>query len=129
MPKFREIKISFGKPLYPSDVDMSRKPDGLDEYQFFVNERIELLVREAETFRNDYRNKEPRHVFLALEKPIPLYDWFEAEPKQADHAKQKVSKGGQIETMKFCGFILLAVSFGCCFLASWFIRTQNRRVR
>ena len=37
-PKFREIKVSFGKPLYPSDVDMSQKPGGSDEYQFFVNE-------------------------------------------------------------------------------------------
>ncbi len=45
-PKFREIKVSFGKPLYPSDVDMSEKPDGFDEYQFFVNElrkRVEGL--------------------------------------------------------------------------------------
>jgi long-chain acyl-CoA synthetase len=37
-PKFSEIKVSFGKPLYPTDVDMSKKPDGSDEYQFFVNE-------------------------------------------------------------------------------------------
>jgi len=45
-PKFREIKVSFGKLLYPSDVDMSEKPDGFDEYQFFVNElkkRVEGL--------------------------------------------------------------------------------------
>ena len=32
-----KVSGSFGKPLYPSDVDMSQKPDGSDEYQFFVN--------------------------------------------------------------------------------------------
>lgn len=37
-PKFTEIKITFGKPLYPSDLDMSRKPEDMDKYQFFVNE-------------------------------------------------------------------------------------------
>jgi len=44
-PKFTEIKISFGKPLYPSDVDMSQKPDGSDEYQFFVNELRKRIQR------------------------------------------------------------------------------------
>jgi long-chain acyl-CoA synthetase len=45
-PKFVEITVSFGKPLYPSDLDMSAKPGGLDEYQFLVNElrkRVEDL--------------------------------------------------------------------------------------
>ena len=40
--------------------------------EFFVNERIDLLVREAETFRNDYRNTGRRIVFHALKKPIPF---------------------------------------------------------
>ena len=40
--------------------------------EFFVNERIDLLVREAETFRNDYRDKHYRNIFLALQKPLPL---------------------------------------------------------
>jgi long-chain acyl-CoA synthetase len=37
-PKFTVMKIIFGKPFYPSDLDMSRKPEGMDDYQFFVNE-------------------------------------------------------------------------------------------
>ncbi|MEW6162527.1 MAG: AMP-binding protein [Nitrospirota bacterium] len=42
-PKFHEISITFGKPLYPADVDMSRKPEGMDGYQFFVNELRERV--------------------------------------------------------------------------------------
>lgn len=36
-PKFHQIGVTFGKPLLPPDVDMSRKPEGVDEYQFFMN--------------------------------------------------------------------------------------------
>ena len=79
-------------------------------YTFFVNERIDLLVREAETFRNDYRNEKPRHVFFALEKPVPY-------------------TSRQYDTMRFCGLILLGVSLACSALAAWFIGRQNRSVR
>jgi long-chain acyl-CoA synthetase len=44
-PKFIEMKIIFGKPFYPSALDISRKPEGLDEYQFFVNELKERVKR------------------------------------------------------------------------------------
>ncbi|OHE56168.1 MAG: hypothetical protein A2Z47_06750 [Thermodesulfovibrio sp. RBG_19FT_COMBO_42_12] len=45
-PKFTGIKIIFGKPLHPSDIEISRKPEGMDDYQFFVNElkeRVKVL--------------------------------------------------------------------------------------
>lgn len=42
-PNFTEIKVSFGKPLYPSDVDMAGKPAGMDSYQFFANELRERV--------------------------------------------------------------------------------------
>jgi long-chain acyl-CoA synthetase len=45
-PKFTEMKITFGKPLYPSDIHISIKPEGTDDYQFFVNElreRVKIL--------------------------------------------------------------------------------------
>lgn len=128
--------VDTGTPIEVSAMKVWPKGEDVSPtYEFFVNERIDLLVREAETFRNDYRNKEPRHVFLALEKPIPFYDWFTSDPESSADSKtpaidkDKLPKGGEIETMKYCGFILLAVSLGCCFSASWFIRTQNRRVR
>jgi 1-acyl-sn-glycerol-3-phosphate acyltransferase len=37
-PRFKEVKIIFGKPIYPSDLDFTKKPTGMDDYQFFVNE-------------------------------------------------------------------------------------------
>lgn len=103
--------------------------DARPTYNWFVNERIELLVREAETFRNDYRNKKPKHVFLALEKPIPFYQLFvKEEPELEKSLADPLPKSGQIETMKYCGIILLSVSLACCLLAAWFIRGQNRKV-
>jgi len=42
-PKFAGIKVIFGKPLYPSDLVMSNKPEGIDDYQFFANELRERV--------------------------------------------------------------------------------------
>jgi long-chain acyl-CoA synthetase len=44
-PRFRKIEVMFGKPLYPSDLDLSKKPEGVDEYQFFANELKERVRR------------------------------------------------------------------------------------
>jgi long-chain acyl-CoA synthetase len=37
-PKFKKIKIVFGKPFYPSDLDIDKMPAGTDKYQFFADE-------------------------------------------------------------------------------------------
>jgi long-chain acyl-CoA synthetase len=37
-PKFVKITLALGQPLYPRDVDFSKKPGGMDEYQFFANQ-------------------------------------------------------------------------------------------
>ena len=42
-PKFVKIKVTFGRPFYPADLDLSGKPDGMDKYQFFVNELREKV--------------------------------------------------------------------------------------
>jgi long-chain acyl-CoA synthetase len=49
-PRFKEIKIIFGNPIYPSALDFSKKPTGIDEYQFFVNELREKVkdLKESE---------------------------------------------------------------------------------
>jgi ABC-type multidrug transport system ATPase subunit len=120
--------VDTGSPIEVSTMKVWPKGDDvLPTYKWFVNDRIELLVREAETFRNDYRNKEPRHVFFALEKPIPFYDLFSSSSKEPENA-YPVSPSGQIKTMKFCGIVLLSVSIGCCLLSARFIRQQNRKV-
>ena len=36
-PKFTEIRITFGKPLYPRDIDLTERPERIDNYQLFVS--------------------------------------------------------------------------------------------
>jgi len=42
-PKFHEVRITFGRPMYPSDLNLSQKTDDIDDYQFFVNELREKI--------------------------------------------------------------------------------------
>lgn len=44
-PEFRKIRLTFGKPFHPSGLDLSQKPEGMDEYQFFANEVRERVRR------------------------------------------------------------------------------------
>lgn len=46
-PRFTKIRITFGSPLYPSEIDLSKKPERVDDYQFFadtVRERVNKLI-------------------------------------------------------------------------------------
>jgi ABC-type multidrug transport system ATPase subunit len=92
--------------------------------EFFVNERIDLLVREAETFRNDYRDKERRIVFHALKKPIPF---MSAAP--ADFTNKYVEPANEIETQKYCGIVLMGTIIGCLLISIRVISMQNRKTR
>jgi ABC-type multidrug transport system ATPase subunit len=104
--------------VWPDD-DAGARPAS----EFFVNERIELLVQEAETFRNDYRNTERRIVFHALQKPLP---WAKELPA---NNSLYVEREGEIETQKYCGFILAGFIVVCGIIATFFISRQNRRTR
>lgn len=45
-PRFTKIEVMFGRPFHASSLDMTKKPEQLDAYQFFVNEvrkRVEEL--------------------------------------------------------------------------------------
>jgi ABC-type multidrug transport system ATPase subunit len=92
--------------------------------EFFVNERIDLLVREAETFRNDYRDRERRIVFHALKKPIPFM-----RPAAVETARDYVPPDDEIETQKFCGAVLAAIIAGCGVISALIISSQNRQTR
>ena len=77
--------------------------------EFFVNDRIDLMVREAETFRLDYRNEDkPRHIFLALKKPVAR-DW--------------------VDTVDYDSAILILVILGTGLATSAVLGIQNRRTR
>ncbi len=129
--------VNEGTPLEVASMKVWPDGDGVKPtYTFFVNERIDLLVREAETFRNDYRNKKPKHVFLALEKPVPFYGKVKSmigedgNPEATDLLEIDMpEESGQIETMKFCGWVLLGVSLGCSGITALVIGRQNRAVK
>ena len=104
--------------VWPED-DPKARPTS----DFFVNERVDLIVREAETFRNDYRNTERRIVFHSLKKPLP---WA----KKVERPKALfVEAEDEIDTQKFCGFILMAFILACGGTATWVISRQNRETR
>ena len=92
--------------------------------EFFVNERIDLLVREAETFRNDYRDQTRRIVFHALKKPIPFM-----KAKTGRSAQEYVVRDDEVETEKYCGFVLAGIILGCGVVSTVIISKQNRQTR
>ncbi|MES2476561.1 MAG: ATP-binding cassette domain-containing protein [Verrucomicrobiota bacterium] len=92
--------------------------------EFFVNERIDLVVREAETFRNDYRNKERRVVFYALKKPLP----FMGDRKDEAPGSYR-EPDDEVDTDRYCGFILGGIIILCGVISTVVITRQNRQVR
>ncbi len=90
--------------------------------EFFVNERIDLLVREAETFRNDYRDRARRIVFHALKKPIPFM-----KPATGESVREYVQPDDEIETQKYCGAFLAAIIVACGIISTLIISRQNRQ--
>jgi hypothetical protein len=87
----------------------SKDPRARPLTEFFVNDRIDLLVREAETFRLDYRNEDkPRHIFLALKKPVG---------------------GVWHDTVDYDSTVLLTVIFGTGLATAAVLGIQNRRTR
>lgn len=100
-------------------------PNARPASEFFVNERIDLLVREGETFRNDYRSKEKRVVFHALKKPIPFLEPADT----ATHSTAYIEDDSEIETQKYCGIILMSIVLGCGVASTVIISRQNRQTR
>jgi hypothetical protein len=89
--------------IWPED-DPAARPCS----DFFVNARIDLMHREAESHRSDYRNTRPRNVFLAREKTFA---------------------GSPVGTVELTAAILLAIIAGCLALAAAAITLQNHRAR
>ena len=108
--------------VWPED-----EPNVRPASEFFVNERIDLLVREAETFRNDYRNAKPRNVFLGLKKTYVLI-----EPGvKPDGSKDPDSPGFKLEfeTLDTAIVSQLLIVIGCGITASLILAAQHRRTR
>ena len=50
IPRFKKITVTFGKPLHAEDIEPSKKPADIDEYQYFASalrERVERLREKA----------------------------------------------------------------------------------
>lgn len=108
--------------VWPDD-----EPNVRPASEFFVNERIDLLVREAETFRNDYRNEKARNVFLGLKKSFTL---IEPGPQNSGDP-QAESKGLvlEFETLDCAIVSQLLIVIGCGVVSSLILASQNRRTR
>ncbi|HEX5790148.1 MAG TPA: hypothetical protein VFY13_03295, partial [Luteolibacter sp.] len=91
---------------------------------FFVNQRIDLMVREAETFRNDYRNSHYRDYFLSLRKPLP---WYHGRAISTDH--DLAADLHTIETINYNGVVLLLCIGSCLTISARTIVRQNRATR
>ncbi|MFC7337006.1 ATP-binding cassette domain-containing protein [Haloferula chungangensis] len=86
-------------------------PDTVPLSEFFVNNRIDLLVSEAETFRTDYRNEKlgrKSNIFLAEKKP-----W----------------KDDFVSTLDVDATALVLTNFIACALTAISLIIQNRRTR
>lgn len=104
--------------IWPDDQKKARPTS-----DFFVNERIDLMVREAETFRNDYRSLIHRDVHLSLRKPLP---WAgEKKPEDADNPEPP----GTMDTLRYCTAMLTLIISICIALAILTITRQNKMTK
>jgi long-chain acyl-CoA synthetase len=44
LPKFRKIKVTFGKPIYPKEIDFSGKPSDMNDYEWIVWKLREVII-------------------------------------------------------------------------------------
>lgn len=42
--KLARIRVIFGKPICPPDIEINKKPEGIDEYQFFADELRQRII-------------------------------------------------------------------------------------
>ncbi len=91
-------------PVWPEEGDQDEVKSVAD---FFVNSRIDLTMREAESHRTDYRNEKKREIFLALRQPM----WDE-----------------WVDTLYRNGGILGLIVLIFPGVAAWLLKKQNRKV-
>ena len=83
-------------------------------------------MREAETFRNDYRNTTRRAVFHALSKPLP---WAGPRPKHTVSDVFATGDEDEIETQRYCGAVLMLFVITCLGMTAWILARQSRMTR
>ena len=43
-PKFKEIKVTFGKPIHPGEINFSEKPSDMDDYEWIVLKLRDVII-------------------------------------------------------------------------------------
>lgn len=89
------------------DVWPDDDPGACPSSDYFVNERIDLMVREAESYRTDYRSPARRNIFLA---------------------ETKYCLGSEVGTLEATGAVLLGTTLACLVAAAAALRLQNESV-
>ncbi len=93
--------------VWPEGVEDPKDVSAVSDY--FVNARIDLMTREAEAFRMDYRNQKHRAIYLALEQPLWAGRWIETDRRN--------------------GIVLAVFILLCPVLTAIILRRQNQRVK
>ncbi len=93
--------------VWPADREGRKEAQPVSDY--FVNARIDLMTREADTYRTDYRNLKHRAIFLAPEQPLLKNSWIETDRRNG---------------MVLALFILL-----CPAVTTLILQKQNKRVK
>jgi long-chain acyl-CoA synthetase len=44
-PKFRKIKVTFGKPIHPGEINFSEKPSDMDDYEWIVSRLRDVIYK------------------------------------------------------------------------------------
>jgi len=109
---------------------------------YFINSRVELLFREAESQRTDYRNREKPNIFLAEKK----YWWKIPNPEHAEYLEtikrrdensinaplpeeppKLVRK--EWSTTLFCRIVIIGTTLASMLLTILVIRRWNNKVK
>ena len=93
--------------VWPAGAEDAKNAESVSDY--FVNARIDLMTREAEAFRMDYRNQKHRAIYLALEQPLWAGRWIETDRRN--------------------GIVLAVFILLCPVLTAIILRRQNQRVK
>jgi long-chain acyl-CoA synthetase len=45
LPRFKKVEVIFGKPIYPNEIDFSKKLSGMDDYEWIVAKLREAIIK------------------------------------------------------------------------------------
>ena len=55
LPRPAKVTVSFGRPVYPENIDFSKRPDGIDEYEWIGLQLREEMLKQFDEVRRNKR--------------------------------------------------------------------------